>query len=265
MLRHAEEKDRAALMDYLRREPEFNLFIIGDILAYGMASEEMELFIEARVGKIEAVMMRFRNNFIPCSYDARADWSAIAGRINSCLATPGVKFVSGKRETVERVMPLIQHKPTREFKQHFSVCREPQAGVSLDALPLVTLATPADAGDLADLWNTTFGPQPREHLAEDIERGDRITLVRDAATKKLVAAAAAVAESDTSAMIVGVATHPEHRRKGYASACVWRLLDDLRSRGKSACLFFHNPDAGTLYHRLGFEDIGFWTMLRFER
>lgn len=266
MLRIAEEKDRAMLLDYLGREPEFNLFIIGDILAYGVRSEEMEVFVEARRGAVDAVLMRFRSSFIPCTYDARADLSGLVGRINTRLATPSVWFVSGKKATIDRVEPLLQRKPAVTHDQIFSVCRE----LNADALPAqidaVTLAVPADADAIIDVQELAFGNQrDRTRLAKDMEDGDQVAIIRDAASGKIVSAAMAVAESDTSAMIVGVATHTAHRGKGYASACVWRLVSDLRARKKSACLFFHNPAAGSIYRRLGFTDIGFWKMLKFEQ
>ncbi len=266
MLRQAEERDRAALLDWLRREPEFNLFIIGDILTYGMRSEEIEVFIESRRGLIEAVLLRFRENFIPAARDDSADLAAIAGRINTALAAAGRRFVSGKREVVERVQPLLQRRPSTVHDQFFSVCRELKAEVPLGALPLVRAAGGADADGIAALWDDTFGKQERLRLRDDIERGvTRAALVRAPESGEIASAAAAVAESDSAAMIIGVATHPDHRRKGYATACVYRLVEDLRAKGKSACLFFHNPAAGTIYHRLGFTDIGMWKMLKFER
>ena len=42
-----------------------------------------------------------------------------------------------------------------------------------------------------------------------------------------------------------------------------RLVVDLEARGKSSVLFFDNPAAGSIYHRLGFRDIGHWRMLTF--
>ena len=266
MIRLAEEKDRATLLDYLRREPEFNLFIIGDILACGVRSEQMEIVIEAQRGAVDAVLLRFRASFILCTYDRDADLAGLAGRINTTLATPGAWFVSGKKATIDRVEPLLQRKPSQSHDQIFSVCRELKPDVPLASLGAVGLAVPADADEILDLWESAFGtPQPREHLAKDIAGGDRLTIVRDHASGKIVSTAAAVSESDSSAMIVGVATHSEHRGKGYASACVWRLVSDLRARHKSACLFFHNPAAGSIYRRLGFTDIGFWKMLKFEK
>ena len=65
-----------------------------------------------------------------------------------------------------------------------------------------------------------------------------------------------VAENSKSAMIVGVAT-----RKGYMSKCLSKLCNDLLERNKFLCLFYDNPKAGKVYHKLGFKEIGIWTML----
>ena len=64
-------------------------------------------------------------------------------------------------------------------------------------------------------------------------------------------------------MIIGVATHPDpkYRRQGYATACTAALVKDLASRGKSACLFYENPQAGSIYKRIGFRDQGMWRMI----
>lgn len=63
-------------------------------------------------------------------------------------------------------------------------------------------------------------------------------------------------------MIVGVATHPAHRRKGLATQLLIRLCEDLLSEGKTPCLFYDNPEAGSIYRRLGFTDVGTWVMYR---
>ncbi len=64
-----------------------------------------------------------------------------------------------------------------------------------------------------------------------------------------------------SAMIVGVCTDPEYRRRGYTSTIMTKLCYDLQQEGKGACLFYDNPSAGTIYQRLGFVTIGKWSMI----
>lgn len=70
------------------------------------------------------------------------------------------------------------------------------------------------------------------------------------------------AENSLSAMIVGVCTRKEYRQKGLATTIMQKLFQDVLDEGKTLCLFYDNPAAGRIYKRLGFKDIGKWTMYR---
>jgi len=81
----------------------------------------------------------------------------------------------------------------------------------------------------------------------------------------VVSIVATAAENSKSAMLVGVCTAPEYRLRGYTTALMSVLLQDLFEEKESACLFYDNPKAGNIYKRSGFVDIGMWTMLRHEK
>lgn len=78
---------------------------------------------------------------------------------------------------------------------------------------------------------------------------------------KVIVTASTSAENSMSAMIVGVATHQAFREQGLASRVMAQLCADLLHEGKSLCLFYDNPHAGVIYKRLGFQDIGSWTIV----
>ncbi|MNI57803.1 FR47-like protein [compost metagenome] len=67
------------------------------------------------------------------------------------------------------------------------------------------------------------------------------------------------AESSISAM--AVATQPAYRGQGLASQRVARLSADMLHEGRTPCLFYNDPQAALIYRKLGYQDIGFWTML----
>jgi hypothetical protein len=270
MFRHAEDKDRAALLAYLGREPEFNLFILGDIASFGLRSDVVDVFVQEKEGACEAVLLRYRNNMVAYAHDLGVDLSRVVKRMNSYLGEGEKWFVSGKKDTIDLVKPRLAGTLSREHDQFFSVCRELRSEVPLLQLPLVQMAKAEDAPDISNLRGaiTEFGGpgENPEHLREEIKAGKRaVAMVREPATGELVSVASCVAETDSAAMIIGVATRPDRRGRGYATACVYRLVNDLRRKGKSACLFFHNPAAGTIYHRLGFKDIGMWEILEFGK
>ena len=268
MLRRATEDDRDRLLEYLRREPEFNLFLIGDILNDGFDCEHMTCTVEERDGAIRSVLMRYRDALIPYTHDNAHDLAAPAARINEYLTHPGTWTVHGKTEIVARVKPLLCRAERRDHELYFCVCRKLHAEVPLDQLPQVEMATVDDAEDVVALQLSIEEFQRTDYsgLADEVaEEQRRIALIRDPDDSgRVIASAHAVAESDAAAMIIGVGTLAAERGKGYASACVYHLVKNLAERGKSACLFFDNPSAGRIYHRLGFRDIGMWRMLHFE-
>ncbi len=62
-------------------------------------------------------------------------------------------------------------------------------------------------------------------------------------------------------MVVGVATLKEYRGGGLMSKCLSKLCVDVMSEGKMLCLFYDNPKAGSIYHKLGFKTIDNWMMI----
>ncbi|EJR91072.1 hypothetical protein IKA_01829 [Bacillus cereus VD169] len=78
----------------------------------------------------------------------------------------------------------------------------------------------------------------------------------------IIASASTSAENSLSAMVVGVCTHPNYRGNGYASLILQKMIQDFTKEDRTLCLFYNNPAAGRIYKRLGFKDIGMWTMYR---
>ena len=51
------------------------------------------------------------------------------------------------------------------------------------------------------------------------------------------------------------------RRKGYSTAVVGKLCNDLIVEGRTPCLFYYDDIAGKVYHKLGFSDYTKWGKL----
>ena len=61
-------------------------------------------------------------------------------------------------------------------------------------------------------------------------------------------------------LVTGVATPPEHRRRGIAGWLVWKVLDDARAAGLSSGSLQATKAGAPLYERMGFADHGFIEM-----
>jgi predicted GNAT family acetyltransferase len=70
--------------------------------------------------------------------------------------------------------------------------------------------------------------------------------------KDLVAVAQTDFETNDRAIIVGVATDPDHQHKGYGYGAMSALCKPLIAEGKALYLHYDNPIAGKLYKKMGF-------------
>jgi len=77
---------------------------------------------------------------------------------------------------------------------------------------------------------------------------------------KLVSSVATTAETSDTAIIVGLMTLPEYRGKGFGTLCLLRICQDLINNGKTVYLTYDNPNAGRIYRKIGFREIGMWWM-----
>lgn len=71
----------------------------------------------------------------------------------------------------------------------------------------------------------------------------------------LISVAQSEFEEIDSAVIVGVATSREKQGKGFGTACLSRLVNELGNEGKDLYLQYDNEKAGEIYKRLGFDEV----------
>ncbi len=77
---------------------------------------------------------------------------------------------------------------------------------------------------------------------------------------EFVAVAFALFVTEKTAVISAVATHPEHRNRGYAFEIIKKLLNE--NKGKEIYLFLENPLIEEYYAKLGFVPFKMWSEIR---
>ena len=105
---------------------------------------------------------------------------------------------------------------------------------------------------------------PFEAWYLDVAYRTRHALCRQAVIcdgERIASSAMTVAEWQGGALIGGVATAPEHRRKGLAGRCVSGLAGVLQTMGKTVWICPYNEAAHRLYRELGFTDQGSVTVI----
>lgn len=263
MIRKLTAADTEMTMAFLSEEPSINLFLIGDIEAFGFDTDFQEVWGQFDdQHELEGVLLRYRESFIPYFKKEVFDVSAFKAII---AQFPDPKVISGEKR---RVAPFEGFLPNNVTKETYfcEIAAIEKLNDRHDVSANVQVAQPKDAArvvELIDQIEEFAGTRTTvEATAHKIEtRTGRIYYIENE-DGVMTAVAQTSAENSISAMIVGVATLPAYRNKGYVSACMSALCRDVMEEGKTLCLFYDNPKAGSIYHRLGFETIGMWTMIK---
>ncbi len=256
-------KDIPAVLKYISSEPEMNLFIEGDIQAYGLESEVATLYAFGQ--DWDCLLLRYYSNYMITSNKESFDTKPVA----EYLKDKNIQCISAKETLLEQMTsyyPALTLQGTymcRLQKKDFKAVKA--EGISPKQLDA------SNAQDIIDLYK-----QIEEFAKPYIEREEeKLKQTKDNYEKglqgygifddsKLICTGYTTAQTTTGAMIVGVATHPDYRKKGYASLLMRHLCGECFNTGLSfLCLFYDNPSAGAIYHSLGFETIGRWGMLKF--
>ncbi|MBN8230474.1 GNAT family N-acetyltransferase [Corallococcus macrosporus] len=128
-----------------------------------------------------------------------------------------------------------------------------------DAAPGVPVETVEDMGDLVEINIQTYGPEWRDILS--VWRRPPLPVpVHTVVAKehgKALSCGLAVDVADTAGVYL-VATHPEARGLGLASAVMRGLISGARQRGCTATVLQSTPAGLRVYRHLGFRDLGPW-------
>ncbi|WP_173917139.1 GNAT family N-acetyltransferase [Halobacillus sp. Marseille-Q1614] len=263
MIRRLTEEDNPKCQRLLSEKPAENLFIIGDIENFGFEQDFQKLWGDFDGDELRGILLKYRNNYITYAsgpFDSRG----FAEVINK---DPDFTQLSGLESITQEILPYIERNPKKTRSLFYAKCdHKDMLNQSIDTSQ-VQLANVEDISKIVKLQSSISEFEQDSNREEGMRKGFESGSARTYFIEKdslFVSSASTTAENTMSAMIVGVCTHPAYQHKGYASACMKQLCEDLLDEGKLLCLFYDNPKAGEIYKRLGFEDIGKWIMHIYE-
>jgi hypothetical protein len=264
MFRKAHPDECPKILDFSRQEPIRNLFLIGDLEFYGMDPEFIEVWTESgSADAYRAILLRYHRNFLLYSPTQDFDPREV---IRIVIENDGAAFsCSG-----EDFQPIGRNLPDGWAVHPMTMARMDRMILPDRLLPEAQLATPEDADDIARSLTgiaefQTLMTETEEERAATLRRkmmegfSTHYIIRRDG---KVVANANTSALSRQAAMIGGVFTLPAYRNQGFATRVVSALCQRLLAEGRTPVLFFENPKAASIYHRLGFEDLGDWFVVK---
>lgn len=264
MIRKLKKDDHESVIELIGHKPAENLFIIGDIEAFGYDSKFQEIWGQFQNDKLIAVLLRYNQNYIPFS-EHHYDVNGFAEIINR---NPERIELSGLKHLIEPLQEFINRDVRKHSETYYAKCTGLSYKVDEERIKSANYLQPSEYQENVEMLRSipefatgNFSVEGRER-AEKYKTGRTYIVRNEQGT--MVASASTTAENSQSAMIVGVGTRPGFERRGYATLCMEKLCSELLAEGKSLCLFYENPSAGKIYKRLGFTDIGLWTMIRYE-
>ncbi|MFZ7944100.1 GNAT family N-acetyltransferase [Neobacillus sp. 19] len=262
MIRKLTEQDHQQVITFLSEEPSINLFIIGDLEVFGYSSEFQEIWAEFdEENMIKAVILRFHQSFIPYAkgeFDTEG-FVTIMKQYNQPI------LLSGKSDIVEQFEVFDDLHLGKKQVTFFAECLTDEYLSTENQSIAINKATIKDVDQIIELRGSIeefhISSDAREILVQAMESNTSRTYYTED-NNVITSCVSTTAENSLSAMIVGVCTRKEYRRQGIATAIMQRLFQDILDEGKKLCLFYDNPEAGRIYKKLGFKDIGKWTMYR---
>lgn len=260
MIRRLTKSDHDICFQFLKTKSAENIFIIGDIEAYGYEQEFQKLWGDFNEsGELRAVLLKYQENYIPFAagpFDAKGFAEIMSG-------DPTFLMMSGLKDITEKIEPHLKKKLKRKRQTYYAKCTNLQPIIMDIDVSHVKQAKPDDAEALVELLmsipefseSVITVKRKRRGLEDGVSRS--FFIMKD---NKAVSTASTSAENSISAMVVGVGTLEAYKKNGYATECLVKLCRQLLDEEKELCLFYDNPEAGAIYKRIGFEDIGFWMM-----
>lgn len=260
--------DREKVLAYIAKEPEMNLFIFGDIENYGVDRGPVSVYaFEDEAGAWDSLLLQYFNYYTFYSRNPDFDADCVA----KFLLSTQVDCVSGKAEIIGRLSPYFPELSVRSSYMCRCDAIKPEAlrplpaGAELRRLGISDVDEVTALLTLIEEFRLSYGSREAAersagHLRSGLEHGSLLYGLY--ADGMLAATACTTAATSQSAMITSVATRPGLRGKGFASAVVAELCRASFAEGKRfLCLFYNNPDAGKIYRRIGFRELGGYAMM----
>jgi len=261
MIKKLDENYRKEALEFLSQEPSINLFAIGDIENFGFEEDFQDIWGHFHNGLIDGILLRFTENFIPYWNKDNFNPEEFKDIIRNSPVKR--KMISGKKTIVDKFDNIFKN----HIKRDTYFCELSKADILLKDMDGVKLASVSDKYRVPKFLNSIqeFKDSPDvspEQFEKKLSTKSGRTYYIENSKGEIISIAQTTAENSISAMVVGVSTRPDYRRKGLAQKCMSKLCLYYLRKGKTLCLFYDNPEAGKIYKNIGFKQIEKWTILR---
>lgn len=253
MIRKLVNNDIIKVKDYLNENPSFSLFLIADIDKYGLSSNIFMIYADFdNNDNIHFVFGTYFNTLLIYSNDDSIDTTTIYTYLKQHSINFNVLLISNALfESSINVTDFSQvHKTycceltTENFKPFNST------------IP-INIATEDDSTAILSLFNSTEEFEGLDMTLDAIKSyimDNNVYIIKEGS--EIASFTMCTATTEVLASIGAVCTSKRYRGKGYASALISHLSNEILNKGLKCSLCYDNPEAGTIYKRLGFKEVG---------
>ncbi len=208
------EKER--LLNFLDRRPSENCFPIGDIENFNLNENFIDVWILETDRRITSVLLRYYRYYVVyCENNNNIrDICLQIKKDKDCLTVVGIEDI------IDKISGFL---PMKEIKREYLAELNRNNFTELQTEYKPVKAVESDTDELFEFHKSIEEFKATEDNRESfgkeiISNTGRIYYCREKG--KIVSSATLTAENSTNGMIIGVATAPEFRRKGYAKTCM---------------------------------------------
>jgi uncharacterized protein len=261
-VRWLRQQDQTAIERLLESDHGYGLFLRSTLLSYGFTDNEVHYwgaFSDAKQTTLNAILM--------CVGGSANIYAAKDGDIMPLARVAleqRLRFIMGPGALIAQIVALAGPRVARIEEHCFAEL--PQHRFHRQPVPHEATIRTGLLSDVPALTQLYMGASGFEELAPTQIRTimrQRVvrfrTMVADV-SGALVAAASTSAETPDAAMIGGVWTAPTARERGYSTAVVAALCNNLLREHCRPYLFFLNQNdiARHIYTKIGFRVTGIW-------
>lgn len=257
MIRLAEKKDLPDILDYAKQNYNENLYIISDIENFMYDKDVFSIWYDKVDDMINFILLKYRDNAIIFNENQDID----VQKVTELLKKNNIKRINGLNNSIKFLFPNLLH----EYKiQKCKYCVLKNTGKKTNEEDKM------ESLNERNIEKVSIAMSKVPEL--DMTKEDSFYYLKNKLEKKLptkllelngniVSFAATSTVSSLSAMIVGVFSIPNMRKKGYSTKVLTALITEIFSRNLDCCLVYENDIAGKLYEKLGFNIIDEWIIL----
>lgn len=247
------------VMDFITRDPDFNIYLIGNIYNYGMSNGFIDVWGSFNEEKIDGILLRFFNVYIPYFNKSCKESNEFIKIIQN---DKEARFIVGNKVIIDN----MKIKFNCDEEHSFKFCKMNRLKEHYKYKNKIKIANINDSKKIYS-FNESISEfnGPNNNKIEMIEHTINSNTGRyyyiENEEGKIISIVQTAAENPKGAMIVNVATANGYRGKGYVTEILSKICNDFIEENKCLYLFFDNDDAGKIYKKVGFEQIGDWMKL----